>query len=147
MFSHAITAEHIPAKRPLRQIQTPRFKELIPMCIIRIQDSERNPSLLDLARRCKKVLDADLSPELEVMFVGLNREQLTNLAEIRAKLHLHTIGDFACAIYTFLAPGSDYCPNCGNKTFTEPVLFCESCGENPGRVFERARGISPTRSQ
>lgn len=105
--------------------------------------------MLELARKCKRALKADLSPELDVVFVGLDQTSNAHLTEWRAKHHLHTLGDWARTLRTLLAPGSDNCPNCGLATFTDPEsvsLFCEACGANPGQVFEDAGGAFPDRS-
>jgi len=123
-----------------------RAKELIPMCIIHIENTLRDPSMLELARRCKRILEADISPELEVAFVGLSPEGAAHLSEFRAKHELFTLGDWTIALRKILIPGSDYCPNCGLKSFTIPTVYCECCGANPGIVFENAGGVFPSRS-
>ncbi|MCX6714308.1 MAG: hypothetical protein NTX72_00655 [Candidatus Uhrbacteria bacterium] len=141
------------ADRPFSRTQSIakqiRGKELMPMCIIRFEAHECNPSMLELARRCKKVLEADLSPELEVAFVGLSPASTAHLSEWRAVRHLHTVGDWARTLHTLLAPGSDNCPNCGLATFADPEtvpLFCSACGANPGQVFEHSGGVLPALS-
>lgn len=141
MFAQPITQNLVPFTRAARPLQHHRFKELMPMCVIRIQDHSRDPSLLELARRCQDVLKADIAPEFDVVFVGLTNEQSLLLTKQRKALRLNTLGDWTRALHTFLSPGSDHCPNCGEKTFVEPVLFCSCCGANPGNVFERAGGV------
>lgn len=116
------------------------------MCVIHIEQTQTDPSMLELARRCENVFLADIAPELEVAFIGLSPMCMAHLTEFRAKHELITVGDWVIALRTILAPGSDFCPHCGLKSFTEPVLYCECCGENPGVVFERAGGVFPTRS-
>lgn len=126
-----------------------RNKELMAMCVMHFDANACNPSMLTLARRCKIALSADLSPELEVVFVGLGETCHAHLTEWRARHHLHTLGDWARTLHTLLAPGSDNCPNCGLATFANPEtvpLYCEACGANPGTVFEDAGGVLCDRS-
>lgn len=124
-----------------------RFRELTPMCIIRFDDKDSRPSMLEIARRCKRAFDAELSPELEVIFVGLDRDTAAHLTEWRVQHHLHTLGAWTRTLRTLLAPGSGHCPNCGLMTLTDPVLYCSACGANPGTVFENAGGVFLKRSQ
>lgn len=135
-----------PFSRTMHIANQIRDKELFPMCIIRLKETENNPSLLELARRCKNLLAMDLSCDLDVVFVGLNAETMACVNKFRKEFHVHTIGDWTRSLKTFLAPGSDYCPKCGEKSFKEPVLYCTCCGANPGTVFEHAGGVFKTRS-
>jgi len=137
----------VPVSESQRIAKRRRFKELMPMCIIHFSPSESHASVLELARRCKRAFDADLAPELEVAFVGLDPESMENLLAFSTAHKLYTLGDWVRTLWTVLAPGADHCPNCGEKTLMEPVLYCSVCGANPGTVFERAGGVLLTRSQ
>ncbi len=124
-----------------------RAKELIPMCIIRLDNA--NPSMLELARRAKRALDADLSHELEVVFMGLSPECAAHLTEWRETYGVHTLGDWTRTLRTIFAHGSDHCPNCGLMTFADSdtvPIYCSACGANPGTVFENAGGVFLARS-
>ena len=142
-------SHHRPFSRTQQIANQIRNKELMAMCIIRFEAAQCNPSMVELARRCKRALAADLSPEFEVVFMGLEEKCNTHLTEWRARHHLHTLGDWARTLHTLLAPGSDNCPNCGLATFANPEtipIFCEACGANPGTVFENAGGVFCDRS-
>lgn len=121
-----------------------REKEMMSMCILRFEAHECKPTMIEIARRCKHILEADVSNDLEVVFVGLDETTSANLTEWRARHHIHTLGDWVHTLQTLLAPGSGNCPNCGLATFTDPrsiPIFCSACGANPGAVFENAGGL------
>jgi hypothetical protein len=140
---------HCPFSKTQQIAKQIRMKELMTMCIIHFDADERNPSMLELARRCKLLLAADLSPDLNVVFVGLNETCHKHLMEWCARHHLHTLGDWGRTLHTLLTPSSDYCPNCGLATFADPEtvpIYCFVCGANPGTVFENSGGVLPALS-
>lgn len=144
MLVHAQSRPARPFSRTQMITRQIRGKELMGMCVIRFEETECNPSMLELARRCERLLKTDVSHELEVVFVGLDEATRIHLTEWRARHHLHSLGDWVHTLHTLLAPDSDNCPNCGLATFADPdtvPIFCSACGANPGNVFERAGGV------
>lgn len=146
VFIQTEARNHRPFSRTQMIANQVREKELMAMCVLRFEAHECKPSMIEIARRCKRILEADVSDELEVVFVGLDETTSAHLTEWRARHHIHTLGDWVRTLHTLLAPGSGNCPNCGLATFADPntiPIFCSACGANPGMMLEHSGGIVP----
>lgn len=123
-----------------------KFRELTPMFMIRFNpdgdsSTQSTASALAIARKCKKAIANGMREDLEAVFVNLSGKFEPELMTLRNTHNLVTISDWARALETLFAAGSDHCPKCGAKSFTYPVVYCSNCGANPGVVFEQAGGL------
>ena len=96
-------------------------------------------SLLHVSGICKELLVLGLPEALGVTLLDPGTETEIELVDVVPDARPRTIGQWAKADTTLFYVESALCPNCGRNTFADPVLFCEACGANPGRVHEEVQ--------
>ncbi len=100
------------------------------------KDSFLAHSLLHVSEICKEFLVLGLPEDTNVTLIDPKLGMKIELADVATNKRPHTIREWAAADVTLFSCESSLCPNCGSKSFVNPVLFCDRCGENPGRVYE-----------
>jgi len=104
-------------------------------------DQNAVKSMIGIARKCRQAILDGMSPDMDATIVNLTGQFDRELAHMRLTHRLVTVGDWADSLFNIFAHGSDFCPQCGTKSFSYPVLHCPDCGANPGTVVEEAGGI------
>jgi hypothetical protein len=110
--------------------------DLDSLCGCILKDHLLASSLLHVTELCKELLALGLPEEMSVTLIDPKTDAVIELADVAMVDRPRTIGEWALAQATLFSLESSLCPNCGRSTFADPVLFCDACGANPGRIHE-----------